>query len=75
MISSSIQFFLTTQKTFGKLITIHMPQRTSKILLARLTTNKNELPGIISNTRYAFCSLHYVICRYAWPGMAVNHGV
>ena len=46
--------FLTTFKTSSsRLITIHMPQQTSKILLVRLTANKNAFLFQIRVTSFA----------------------
>ena len=47
-------------------ITIHMPQRTSKILLVRLTANRNALLFLIRVTsfaRYTGCSLSPFCCE------------
>ena len=59
------QFFEKTHQChrIKKYITIHMPQRTSKILLVRLTANRNALLFLIRVTSFARYTVWFGVTR------------
>ena len=61
---STLEFFLSTRLTCASpTITIHMPQRTSKILLVRLTANRNALLFLIRVTIFARYTVWFGVTR------------